>query len=113
MGIEKAAESALEVAWDGAEAVYLSFDKDPVAPSAAPGTGTPEPGGFLPREALKLLRLVAKEGPCEMEVVEVSPPYDVAETTSLIASQAVANVSWQNCSCTATCRPDTVWVTPN
>jgi len=92
MGIEKAAERALEVAWEGAEAVYLSFDIDSVDPSAAPGTGTPEPGGFTPREALKLLRLVAREGLCGMEVVEVSPPYDVAGTTSLLASRAVANV---------------------
>ncbi|MBA3424679.1 MAG: agmatinase [Rubrobacteraceae bacterium] len=92
MGVEKTAERALEVAWDGAEAVYLSFDIDSVDPSAAPGTGTPEPGGFTPREALKLLRLVAREGLCGMEVVEVSPPYDVAETTVLLASRAVANV---------------------
>jgi len=92
MGVEKAAERALEVAWDGAGAVYLSFDIDSIDPFAAPGTGTPEPGGFTPREALKLLRLVAREGLCGMEVVEVSPPYDVAETTALLASRAVMNV---------------------
>jgi agmatinase len=42
-------------------------------------------GGFLPREALKLVGLIAKEGLCGMEVVEVSPPYDTSDITSLMA----------------------------
>ena len=92
MGIGKAAEIALEVAWKGASAVYLSFDIDSVDAGFVPGTGWPEPGGFLPREALKLLQLVAKEGVCAMEVVEVSPPYDVSDTTALLAMRAVVDV---------------------
>ena len=92
MGIEKAAALALEVAWDGAEAVYLSFDIDSVDAGFVPGTGWPEPGGYLPREALKFLHLVAKEGLCGMEVVEVSPPYDVSDQTALLAARAVADV---------------------
>ncbi|MCL6564440.1 MAG: agmatinase family protein [Firmicutes bacterium] len=91
-GIEKAAEMALEVAWDGAQAVYLSFDIDSVDAGFVPGTGWPEPGGFLPREALQLLRLVAKEGIAGMEVVEVSPPYDVADQTALLAVRAILDV---------------------
>lgn len=92
MGIEKAAEIALEIAWKGAKAVYLSFDIDSVDAGFVPGTGWPEPGGFLPREALKLLRLVAKEGLAGMEVVEVSPPYDIADITALLAARAVLDV---------------------
>lgn len=92
MGIEKAAEIALEVAWKGAKAVYLSFDIDSVDCGFVPGTGWPEPGGFLPREALKFLQLVAKEGIAAMEVVEVSPPYDVSDTTALLAARAVLDV---------------------
>lgn len=45
LGVQRAAELALEVAWDGTEAVYLSFDVDSVDPGFAPGTGWPEPGG--------------------------------------------------------------------
>jgi len=30
LGVEKAAEHALEVAWDGVDAVWLSFDIDSV-----------------------------------------------------------------------------------
>lgn len=92
VGVEKAAEAALEVAWKGASAVYLSFDIDSVDAGFVPGTGSPEPGGLLPREALKLLRLVAKEGLCGMEVVEVAPPYDVSDMTALLACRAVMDV---------------------
>lgn len=92
LGIEKVAEIALETAWKGAKAVYLSFDIDSVDCGFVPGTGWPEPGGFLPREVLKLLRLVAAEGLCGMEVVEVSPPYDTSDITALLALRATVEV---------------------
>jgi len=92
VGVEKAAEAALEVAWKGARAVYLSFDIDSVDAGFVPGTGSPEPGGLLPREALKLLRLIAAESLCGMEVVEVAPPYDVSDMTALLACRAVMDV---------------------
>jgi agmatinase len=89
LGVEKVAEVALELAWDGVDAVYLSFDIDCVDCGFVPGTGWPEPGGFLPREALKLLGLVAKEGICGLEVVEVSPPYDTSDITALLGLRVV------------------------
>ena len=92
LGLEKTAEVALEMAWKGVDAVYLSFDIDCVDAGFVPGTGWPEPGGFLPREILRLLQLVAREGICGMEVVEVSPPYDVSDITSLMALRAIVDV---------------------
>jgi len=89
LGIEKTAEIALELALDGADMLYISFDVDSVDCGFVPGTGWPEPGGFLPREALKLLGLVAKEGICGLEVVEVSPPYDTSDITALLATRVV------------------------
>jgi agmatinase len=89
LGIEKTAEIALELAWDGVDAVYISFDIDSVDCGFVPGTGWPEPGGFLPREALKLLGLVVKEGICGLEVVEVSPPYDTSDITALLGVRVV------------------------
>jgi agmatinase len=89
VGIEKVAEAALEVAWKGAKAVYLSFDVDVIDSGFVPGTGWPEPGGLLPREALKLIRLVSEPGLAGLEVVECSPPYDQSEQTSLIAARVV------------------------
>jgi agmatinase len=92
MGMDAAIERALEVAWDGAEAVWLSFDVDCLDAAFVPGTGWPEPGGFLPREALALVQGVAKEGLAGIEVVECSPPYDSAEITSLLGTRVICDV---------------------
>ena len=92
LGIEKVVEMALEKAWDGCDAVYLSYDIDSIEAGFVPGTGWPEPGGFLPREALKLVGLVAAEGLCGMEIVEVSPPYDVSDITSLMGLRICVDV---------------------
>jgi agmatinase len=92
LGLDKVAEIALEMAWKDAEAVYLSFDIDSVDCGFVPGTGWPEPGGFLPREILYLLGKVAAEGLCGMEVVEVSPPYDTSDITSLMGVRAIVDV---------------------
>ena len=89
IGLDKTAEIALELAWKDADAVYISFDVDSIDCGFVPGTGWPEPGGFLPREALKLLGLVAAEGLCGLEVVEVSPPYDTSDITALVGVRVV------------------------
>ena len=91
-GIDKIAEWALDAAWKNAKAVYLSFDIDSVDCGFVPGTGWPEPGGFLPREVLKLLKLIAREGLCAMEVVEVAPAYDTSDITALLAVRAMLDV---------------------
>ncbi len=91
-GIDRVAEYVLDIAWKNAKCVFLSFDIDCLDPAFAPGTGTPEPGGFLPREVLSLLQLVSREGLIGLEVVEVSPPYDVADITALLASRVIMNV---------------------
>eukprot|EP00752_Nemacystus_decipiens_P008866 g7912.t1 len=88
-GMDKVIEMALEAAWDGCDAVYMSYDIDSLDAAFVPGTGWPEPGGLLPREAHKLVGGVAKEGLCGMELVEVSPPYDVSDTTSLQALRLI------------------------
>jgi len=92
LGLDKTAEIALELAWKGADAVYISFDIDSVDCGFVPGTGWPEPGGFLPREALALVGKVAAEGICGLEVVEVSPPYDTSDITALLATRVIVDV---------------------
>ncbi len=92
LGVDKTAEIALEMAWKGADAVYISFDVDSVDCGFVPGTGWPEPGGFLPREALGLVGKVAAEGVCGVEVVEVSPPYDTSDITALFATRVIVDV---------------------
>ena len=70
--------------------LWLSVDIDVVDPGSAPGTGTPEPGGLTANELLGAVRRIAMEvGFAGMEVVEVSPPYDHAEVTALLANRVV------------------------
>jgi len=92
LGVDKVAEIALSTAWDGTDAVYMSFDIDCVDCGFVPGTGWPEPGGFLPREILSLVGKVAAEGLCGLEIVEVSPPYDTSDITALFAVRVVVDV---------------------
>jgi agmatinase len=91
-GLDRIVEIALDIAWKDAKAVFLSFDIDSVDPAFAPGTGTPESGGLLPREALRMLQLLTREGIAGMEVVEVSPPYDVGDVTSLLGVRVILDV---------------------
>jgi agmatinase len=72
--------------------IYLSIDIDVLDPSAAPGTGTPEIGGFTSRELLALLRALPGDQIVAADVVEVSPPYDHAEITSLAAATVIYDV---------------------
>ncbi|MEI6616663.1 MAG: agmatinase [Cyanobium sp. ELA507] len=92
MGLEAAARYAIERATDGTDCVYISFDIDCIDAGFVPGTGWPEPGGLLPREALKLLELIVRNVPvCGLEVVEVSPPYDISDMTSLMAARVICD----------------------
>lgn len=91
MGIEAAARRALHVAWDGTDAVWLSFDVDCLDAAFVPGTGWPEPGGFSPREVLKFIQLIAAHPLAGIEVVECAPPYDNAEITSLMATRIICD----------------------
>jgi agmatinase len=68
---------------------YLSFDVDALDPAFAPGTGTPEVGGIATWQARAILRRLAGVAFAGMDVVEVSPPYDIAEITALAAATMV------------------------
>lgn len=70
----------------GDAAVYLSVDIDVLDPAFAPGTGTPEIGGFTSRELLALVRGLPGKQLVAADVVEVSPAYDHAEITALAAA---------------------------
>ena len=89
-GAEEVIDEAIAQALDGPDRIYLSIDIDVADPSAAPGTGTPEPGGFLARELLRAVRrVVSAVDLAGMDVVEVSPPYDHAELTATLAHRCV------------------------
>lgn len=76
-----------------AQAVYVSLDIDGIDPACAPGTGTPEHGGPTTRECLEFLRIIFAQLPVTaMDIVEVSPPLDVSDVTSLAALKIMYEV---------------------
>ncbi len=63
--------------------VYLTYDIDSLDPVYAPGTGTPEIGGMTTHQAQVLLRGLRDLNYVGADLVEVSPPFDVGDVTSL------------------------------
>jgi len=89
-GVREVIDQSIAEALDGPTQIYLSVDIDVVDPGFAPGTGTPEPGGFTPGELLDAIRaIVLQTDVVAMDVVEVSPPYDHAEVTAQLANRCV------------------------
>lgn len=73
--------------------VYLSIDIDVLDPGLAPGTGTPEPGGWTTRELIRILRGIEGMNVVGADIVEVSPAYDGgSESTGLAAAQIAYEV---------------------
>jgi len=90
-GLDSVVDDAVAHAADGADHVFISVDIDVVDPSAAPGTGTPEPGGLDSRQLLDSVRRLCRELPIAgCDLVEVSPPYDgPGEITAHLANRTV------------------------
>ncbi len=66
----------------GDNPVYVSFDIDKLDPVYAPGTGTPEIGGFTTFQAQQMLRELRGLNIVGADVVEVSPPFDPSGMTA-------------------------------
>ena len=89
-GMEAVLNESFKTLTDGCVGVFLSVDIDVVDPGMAPGTGTPEPGGMTSRELIEAVRRICTELPIiGIDVVEVSPAYDHADITSLLANRIV------------------------
>jgi agmatinase len=114
-GLDACLTEAMAIAMDDCDAAFLSVDVDVVDPGAAPGTGTPEPGGLTARQLLDSVRRIAMEVPLAgVDVVEVSPPYDHADVTAFLANrvvlEALAGVAWRRRSRTpGPSGPDPAW----
>jgi len=68
---------------------FVSFDIDFVDPAYAPGTGTPEVGGFTSSDALHLVRGLKGLNLVGFDLVEVLPQYDPSQITALLAANIV------------------------
>ena len=82
LGPDKVAALAREVVGDGP--MYVSFDVDGLDPVYAPGTGTPEIGGYSTFDAQRMLRGLSGLDIVGGDVVEVSPPFDQSGNTALV-----------------------------
>lgn len=76
----------------GSRPVYVTLDIDAVDPAFAPGTGTPEVGGFTSHQMLTLLRGLVGLNVVGADLVEVSPPFDHSGITSILAANLVFEV---------------------
>ena len=69
--------------------VYFTLDIDVIDPAYAPGTGTPEAGGFSSREVLQLMLELKSLNIVGFDVVEISPPYDAADITAILGAKII------------------------
>jgi guanidinopropionase len=80
LGPQKVMEIARGIV--GEAETYVSFDIDMLDPVYAPGTGTPEVGGFTTFQAQQMLRGLRGLNLVGADVVEVSPPFDPSGMTA-------------------------------
>jgi len=83
-GVPHAIAEARRVVGEGR--TYFTFDIDSLDPAYAPGTGTPEIGGFTSHEALQLVRGFRHLDLVGADMVEVSPPFDATGGTALVGA---------------------------
>jgi len=84
MGVKGVLEEARRVV--GAGPTYISFDVDGLDPVYAPGTGTPEVGGFTTLESQMMIRGLRGLNLIGGDVVEVAPPFDPTGNTALVGA---------------------------
>ena len=77
-------QEARQIVGDGP--TYISFDVDGLDPVYAPGTGTPEVGGFTSLEAQLMIRALEGLNLIGGDVVEVAPPFDPSGNTALVGA---------------------------
>ena len=84
IGVDAVIAEARRVVGDGP--TYVSFDVDGLDPVYAPGTGTPEIGGFTTHEAQRMIRGLQGLDLVGGDVVEVAPPFDPSGNTALVGA---------------------------
>ena len=84
LGIKRVIDEARRVVGTGP--TYISFDVDGLDPVYAPGTGTPEVGGFSSMEAQFMIRGLKGLNLIGGDVVEVAPPFDPSGNTALVGA---------------------------
>ena len=84
IGVDAVIKEARRVVGDSP--TYVSFDVDGLDPIYAPGTGTPEVGGYTTLGAQGMLRGLSGCNLIGGDVVEVSSPLDPSGNTALVGT---------------------------
>ena len=72
--------------------IYLTFDLDWFDPSIMPGTGTPEPGGYLWRDFAAIVEVLKSHNLIGADVVELSPKLDNSGISSILAAKVIRSL---------------------
>ena len=91
-GMEAVVKQAIEIASDGTDGVYITFDMDSLEASQTPGTCAPTPGGITVREMIQAIDLLGEVNLVGFDVVEIAPPYDHSDITAITASRMVVDM---------------------
>ena len=84
LGVSKVIQETRQLV--GTKPYYLTFDIDAVDPAFAPGTGTPEVGGFSSWQVLQMVRGLRGLNLVGCDLVEVNPPFDSQGITAILAA---------------------------
>ena len=72
--------------------LYLTVDLDWFDPAVMPGTGTPEPGGFLWPHFAALIEVLQEHQMVAADVVELAPQLDPTGISSVLASKVTRSL---------------------
>jgi len=72
--------------------IYLTVDLDWFDPAVMPGTGTPEPGGFLWHHFAALVEVLQENALVAADVVELAPQLDPTGVSSVLASKVTRSL---------------------
>ncbi len=84
-GVEPCTREIFDIAWNGTDAIYCSWDTDSLDASCMPGTTAPECFGINAREAIQLARIAGTYGADILEISELSPIFDVSQMSTKLA----------------------------
>ena len=77
--------------WTG-RPVYLTVDLDWFDPAVLPGTGTPEPGGFLWQDFSAVVDVLREHQLVAADVVELAPQLDTSGVSSVLAAKVTRSL---------------------
>jgi agmatinase len=69
---------------------YVSVDLDCLDPAFAPGVSVPSPGGLSSTDLLYLVKRVVNSGIIAMDIVELSPDFDLNNITAWLAARIIS-----------------------